>query len=154
MRAEIDQSGKMGNTSVDTVLAMSNGCNFAILIPAPVKRSVLAKLKAQGISKTRAVIRMFTAGLLLLLSRHIGLLTLIIIDQEYPGYEADIKGMLLQRFKERSIYFEPDSIVFRRIGKRSPAHRLAISVYRGRRTPDKIVTEKELFLIAARRKKY
>ncbi len=37
---EIDQSGKMGNLGVDTVLALSDDISHAILVPAWVKRRV------------------------------------------------------------------------------------------------------------------
>jgi len=45
MHVEVDQSGKVENTRVDTVLAFSNGMNHAILVSAKVKRIVTKQLR-------------------------------------------------------------------------------------------------------------
>ena len=41
MKVEVDQSGKIGDTKVPTVLAFSNGKKVAILIPAKAKPSLM-----------------------------------------------------------------------------------------------------------------
>lgn len=51
MRVEVDQSGKIGDTKVPTVLAFSNGRSFAVLIPAIVKRECLKRLRGQEIGR-------------------------------------------------------------------------------------------------------
>ena len=48
MRVEVDQSGKIGDTKVATVLAFSNEEHFTILIPATVKRACLQRLRKRG----------------------------------------------------------------------------------------------------------
>lgn len=44
---EVDQSGKIGDTKVHTVLAFSNSYGFSILIPANVKRECI-KIQRPG----------------------------------------------------------------------------------------------------------
>jgi hypothetical protein len=47
MRIEVDQSGKIENTRVDTVLTFADGESRAILVPAAVKRACLMALRKQ-----------------------------------------------------------------------------------------------------------
>ena len=96
MDVEVDQSIKIEQTSKDTILAFSNDGQVAILIPAKVKRLVLAHLKARGKPAPVARLMLFSAGLCLLLREVAESLMTITIDQEYPGHEADIRGMLLR----------------------------------------------------------
>ena len=144
---EVDQSGKMERTQTDTVLAFSNGQRYAIRIPASVKRAALhvlrRKRKPSGSKKT-VYLRLFVAGLFLLLKDYLDTLDHIIIDIEYPGREADIRGMLLLFIRRSAPHYASDRIVFRQIGKKSPAHRLAWEVHRGIQEADHVVTEEEL----------
>ena len=71
MKVEIDQSGKIGDTKVPTVLAFSNGKRSAILIPATVKRECLLSLREQGIAGKTIYMKLFAVGLYLLLKDHI-----------------------------------------------------------------------------------
>jgi len=48
MRVEVDQSGKIGDTRVPTVLAFSDGNTYAIVIPAKVKRKCVHRLRRRG----------------------------------------------------------------------------------------------------------
>ena len=92
-------------------------------------------------------IRLFTAGLYLLLKEHLNLLDNIIIDIEYTGGEADINGVLLPLIWRSNPQYASTRIVFRQIGKRSPAHILAWTVHRGRRPADHVVTEEEFLAL-------
>ncbi len=67
---------------------------------------------------------------------------LIVIDREYLGHEATIKGMIIQLLNKnrRSI---PD-IRFDCIGKSSKAHKVALDVFRGEREADLVVTAKDV----------
>jgi hypothetical protein len=67
LHIEVDQSGKVERTNVDTVLAFSDGKSAALLIPAEVKRVCLEVLRRGGRRKTTIVLRIFVAGLFLLL---------------------------------------------------------------------------------------
>ena len=144
---EVDQSGKMGNMGVDTVLAFSNDLSRAILVPAQVKRVLVQKLRDRGKSRTRATIQLFAAGLFLLLKDALGRVDQIVIDVEYTGYDADIQSMLLNCIWQTDPTFEKERLIFHRIGKGSSAHRLAIDVYRGRWKADRRVSESDLLTI-------
>ena len=142
--AEVDQSGKTGDRKVVTVLALANDVQHTLVIPAKVKRVAVRWLRARGKSNTHVAVRIFTAGLFLLLKRHLDSFDRVMIDVEYVGWEAAIKAMLLERLRQVEPGFQGDRIVFRHVGKKSPAHRLAIEVYRHRRSFDRSVTEAEL----------
>ncbi|MFQ5855819.1 MAG: hypothetical protein ACE5LU_09280 [Anaerolineae bacterium] len=95
MHVEVDQSGKIGDTKVPTVLAFSNADSYAILIPAIVKRACLQELRQRGKSGTTLYMQLFATGLYLLLKDHIQDLPLVAIDIEYSGHNAMIKQHLL-----------------------------------------------------------
>lgn len=144
---EIDQSGKVERTQVDTVLAFANGQHYAIQIPASVKREALEFLRQKPKytrNKKALYLRLFCAGLLFLIKDHLKTGGDIIIDTEYTGREADIRGMLLTRIRPTDPQFAKSRLVFRQIGKASPAHDLALAVYRGVRPADHVVTFDDL----------
>jgi hypothetical protein len=51
---EVDQSGRVESTDVDTVLAFSNGITASILIPAVEKREYLKRMRQRGLRRVRA----------------------------------------------------------------------------------------------------
>ncbi|MFQ5854881.1 MAG: hypothetical protein ACE5LU_04460 [Anaerolineae bacterium] len=68
---------------MDTVLAFSNSRRYAIRIPATVKRAALHALRQRrkpSASKKTIYLRLFTAGLYLLLRDHLDAIDHIIID--------------------------------------------------------------------------
>ena len=144
MHIEVDQSGKIEQTRWDTVLAFSDGIDYAILLPATVKRDAIVRLRSSGRRGKRAYLALFAAGVYLLLKDHLEQVSSVTIDTEYPGNEADIKAYLLRLIWRKSPSFEADRIRFQSIGKKSPAHAKAYSVQRGESEPDKRVTLEEL----------
>ncbi|MFB0535643.1 MAG: hypothetical protein ACETWR_11745, partial [Anaerolineae bacterium] len=64
---EVDQSIKVEQTQGDTVLAFSDDAERAILIPTQVKRACQQELRARGVKPGMIALRMFAAGILLLL---------------------------------------------------------------------------------------
>jgi hypothetical protein len=141
---QIDQSGKMNNLARDTVLAFSNDIQHAIRIPAAVKRNLVQYFKQKGKSKTRAVMLLFSAALFLLLRDALERIDQIVIDVEYEGYEDEIKGWLLSHIHQVDPGFDKARVRFQRVGKKSPAHRRALAVFRGDEPPDQILTEQAL----------
>ena len=139
MKVEIDQSGKIGDTKVPTVLAFSNGKQYAILIPATVKRECIQKLRGKGRLETRVYIQLFSVSLFLLLKREFRALEQIIIDFEYPGHEAKIKEHLINLFQRAGVRLRPSKIQFGYVGKRSNAHKLAIETFNGNSKPNQVV---------------
>ena len=153
MRVEVDQSGKLGDTRVPTVLAFSNGESYSIVIPATVKRECFALLKRHYRLLRQPYLKLFAAGLFLLLKRHLPRVAVVVIDQEYIGQEGNIKGMLLNYIRKEYPDFPKENIVFRRIGKRSPAHRKAYATYVGEIEADHKVEREELLALSGRQKR-
>ena len=134
----------MNNLAKDTVLAFSNDVQHAIRIPAAVKRNLVRHLRQKGKSKTRAVILLFSAALFLLLRDTLERIDQIVIDVEYEGYEDEIKGWLLSHIYQLDPVFDKTRVRFQRVGKKSPAHRRALAVFRGQEPPDRVITEQVL----------
>jgi len=119
----VDQSGKIERTNVDTVLAYaSQSGGRSVQVPARVKRECLAEMRNRGKNKITAVTQLFSATLFLLLEDAFDELTILTIDQEYPGHEGNIKGMLLRMANRRGISLHKDQITFQEIGKQADAH--------------------------------
>ena len=129
---------------MDTALGFSNGLQAAILIPAAVKRNCSRELRSRGVRPKVISVRMFAAGLFLLLENHLDAIGTMIIDLEFPGWEAEIKGLLLKHIRQRVPEFASEDIVFAQIGRGSGAHEIAWATYRRERTPEKVVTLGEL----------
>jgi hypothetical protein len=142
MRVEVDQSGKIERTSHDTVVAFSNDFDYAILIPAQVKRETIAALKSKG--KRRAHLLLFAMVLYELLRQYLERIEKITIDVEYEGSEPYIKLQLLSLIWQANPYYPGDRIAFGRIGKESQAHKRALATYRGRAKADRVVTKQTL----------
>ncbi len=142
---EVDQSGRTDVLTDDTVLAFSNGIQAAIFIPANVKRKCYRRLKAAGLRKRLIGIRLFAAGLVLLLKPHIAALELITIDLEYDGWEATIKEHLLRHLREERPDLANWQVTFGQIGKGARAHDVALSTLRGTREPDRRISVQQLW---------
>ena len=141
---EIDQSIKVEQTQQGTVLAFSDGVFRTILIPARVKRTCQQELRSRGVKPGMIALRIFVAGIVLLLENQMTYLASVTIDTEYAGREGEIKGLLLRFVHRWMPDFPTEAIIFRQIGKKSPAHELAWETQRGRRKPDQVVTLEEL----------
>ena len=144
MHIEVDQSGRIEKMNIDTVLAFSNGRSGAVVIPAEVKRACLHALRRGGRYKTTIVLSIFAAGVFLLLKDVLEDITVVTIDQEYPGREGDIKGMFLRLTRASGIKFRKEHIVFRQIGKKSNAHFKAYGVYKGFQEARRVLTVKDI----------
>lgn len=147
MHIEVDQSGKIEKMNVDTVLAFSDGKSAAVLIPAEVKRVCLQALRRGDRRKTTIVLSILAVGLFLLLKDVLEEVTLVTIDQEYPGRGGDIKGMLLRLIWTSGKRFEQERIVFHQVGRKSAAHFKAYGVYKGLQRADRILTSEEILAL-------
>lgn len=143
MYVEVDQSGKIGDTKVPTVLAFANSDSYAIFIPATVKRDALKALRQLGKSGTTLYLELFAIGLYLLLKDHIQKANLVTIDIEYPGHNDKIKERLLHLLQRAGVSLEADQIRFDLIhqgGKKPSAHDKAYYTYHGEIEPDRVIT--------------
>src|SRR3712207_1977144 len=98
---EVDQSIKFENTKRDTVLAFSNAITFTMLIQASVKRDCVTLLRKKITSGSTLYTQLFATCLFLLLRNYINQMSMVIIDGEYTGKEAQIKQHLLHLFRNR-----------------------------------------------------
>lgn len=89
---------------------------------------------------------MFTGSILLAIQEHLAELESLTIDEEYTGYEAEIKS-LVNKIHAQGVRFIGDNIRIARIGKKSPAHRAAIRVMRRQVRADKTPTAEALLLM-------
>jgi hypothetical protein len=137
---EVDQSGRADRFNEDTALALSDGIQYSILLTAAVKRACYQRLRERKMPKRVAVVRLFAAGLVVLLEGKARELESICIDLEFPGWEGEIQRHLLRHLK----WLRKDQIYFAAIGKRSPAHGLAFHTWRREREADKKVESNEL----------
>ena len=141
---EVDQSGKIERTQVNTALVFSDRIEASILILAVEKRVCVKKLRQRGESGRTMYLKLFAAALFLLLKDYLDQIGVITIDMEYLGKEAEIRTMLLNYIWKTDPAFSKERIVFRGVGKKSPAHQKALAVYRGEEEPDRKVRAREL----------
>jgi hypothetical protein len=135
MQVEVDQSGKIGKTDIDTVLAFSNDKSYTICIPRKVKQACLLQLRTKGFQPNTIYMRLFAIGLYFLLRDYIPSVQGVLIDVEYPGKEAQIKEHLFNLLHRAGVNTQRTSVAFAYIGKRSNAHSTAIAVFRENGTP-------------------
>ena len=83
--------------SGDTVVAISNSFTVTIKITAKVKLQVRRTLEGRGVKSNFVLIRMFVGAIVLAMRGHLAEVTDVTIDEEYTGYEAIIKSLLLDR---------------------------------------------------------
>lgn len=144
MHVEVDQSGKIGKTNEDTVLAFSNSKHYTVLIPKSVKQRCVRMLREQGLPAQELYIRFFAVGLYYLLKPHIQQINFVLIDMEYPGLEAVIKQPLYNLFRRAGIRLNPNQIAFGFIGKKSAAHRIALATFQRKQLPDLILAVEDV----------
>jgi hypothetical protein len=138
---QVDQSIKVEQTNADTALAFSDGIQFSILIPAKVKREVIAHLRTKGKYTKRLYLWLFVLALYHLLKSDLNRINVIVIDSEYTGRDEDIRALLLQLFRRQA--GRAPAIAFQQISRKSNAHKTAIAVIRGDARPNRILTASE-----------
>ena len=142
--SEVDQSGRIEFTKEDTVLALSDGGAYTILIPSIVKRSCVRALRRRGFSGPTFYVQLFAVALFFLLKGQMEEYPRVAIDVEYEGKEAQIKEHLLNLLHRDGVGIERDQIEFRHIGKKSRAHALALDTLRGLKEASRTLTEADL----------
>ena len=108
MTYEIDQSGKVEDTNKLTVVAYANGKIKSVKIGSVEKQKLLAAMRARDHSKRNYLYKIFAALIYSLLADE--KVDAVVIDREYFGHEAIIKGMIIQLWmfleeKEKLIWF-------------------------------------------------
>jgi hypothetical protein len=146
MQAEVDQSGRIEQTNRPTVLAIANGVQYSVRISAREKQRLLATLKQSKPDWSTAFINIlvFSTFLYLLLKGQVQKLTLVTIDQEFPGHEPLIKDRVMTLCRRQGIEVQKEQLTFREIGKKSPAHKLAWQVYNKLVKPGQTVSAEDV----------
>ena len=140
MKKQVDQSGRLEDSRA-TIWAVANGESESLIMPAAVKRKIFAVLKRQGFTGAQALIRVYCLVMFIMLKDMITAHGIVIeLDREYPGYDPDIKAMLLRRFWKAGLKVPEEVITFGNIGKNAEAHRVAWQIYVGRKEPDRKLT--------------
>lgn len=126
MHIKVDQSGKIETLAVDTVLAFSNEITATLLVPAAAKREAYQALKCRGVKPKMIGIRMFAAGLFLLLRDYLAVIDAVTVDVEFEGWEGAIRGLLLGHIRQQVPNFPKEHIIFRHVGKKDRCHTIAL----------------------------
>ncbi len=136
---EVDQSIRIEQTAGDTYLAIANDeVSFAVKLPQAAKQ-ILLELHAQK-RTSKFGFQIFAQLILFALAASRFKTSKLRIDNEYPGYENEIKAIIGQQY--------PDLLVeFASIGKKSPAHYSAYGAYKSKRA-NYIASAGDLFLRA------
>ena len=144
MKKQVDQSERLEDSRA-TVGAYANGESRSLAMPSTVKRKAFAELKRRHITGARALVRVYTAAMLILLKEIVATPnTVIELDREYPGYDADIKAMLLRKFGRAGIAVDSTTIQFANVRKKAKAHHAAWRVFVGLDEPDLKVNWEEV----------
>lgn len=141
MRIEIDMSGKIEQTDVDTVVSFRNDEQYSVLLKKKVKVEILTEYR----NKHKDIhYRLFAILIYYCIRNYLSKVQSITIDDEYEGREEDIKRNLLRILWKDSQNFDKKLIKFSRIGKKSNAHRVAYQTFIGKLAPNRIITEMEV----------
>jgi hypothetical protein len=139
MRIEIDQSGKIENTSRHTFLACSNSIHSILKISAAEKRKLQKYFRKIG--KPRLFVYMTFALLVILLLKNRKIKSIpIVVDIEYTGKTGLIKNFI----KQFNSNFPVDNLSFRFVGKKSNAHDLAYGAAIGKVKPNLELTSAQI----------
>lgn len=141
MKYQIDQSGKIEQTNLHTIIALSNGKKFTVLLKKNDKRIIEKVYGERG--NSRSYISLVFAALLAIAIVSYNKNIHVTVDKEYTGHEQIIKERCITYIhrlnKDLKITIE-----FGHVGKLSNAHSLAAKVSRNKQIPDKIVTLSEV----------
>ena len=143
MKIEIDQSGKIENTSKNTIIAFSDGKFKSVFISAKDKREIQKFFRKIGRAKV-FIYKVFAILIFVLIRSNLKEIEEIIIDEEYPGKSSLIKNLLIQEIRKINPHFKKENIIFKRIGKKSRAHFLAYGVAIGKKKADIEVNAREI----------
>jgi hypothetical protein len=97
----------------------------------------------ERLSRKLIHIRLFTAALYYLI-RELPPGALVIIDTEYTGHDASIKALLLRWLRQDRPDIFADDIAFGYVGKKSRAHKKALTIYRGKAEADRTLKADDL----------
>ncbi len=147
----IDLSAKLEQWMADTVVAMTDGGEAVLIVPANVKRAARDRLKEQDRhprQDTVYVYRLLAGLVALIVGPEIETIDSIVIDDDYPGTgpAAAIKNELIPLLKRQRQTFIGKQVVFQRV-KGSRADKLARRVFRAKQREGRIITLQEILAV-------
>jgi hypothetical protein len=140
MGLQIDQSGKIEDTTKDTVIAFSNSISESVFVSKKIKRQVQEYFRKIGkpelfVDKTFSIVIYY-------LICNLKPIQNITIDLEYPGRDKFISSIILDLLKANKKL--PHDINFARIGNKPKAHYAAKNVFDKKKEPTKILSLREI----------
>ena len=149
MKYQIDQSGKIEQTNIITVVAFSNGESGSLLLSAKDKK-ILQEIFRKA-NKTKIFsIQVFAALVFLLIKNYMFKNETMVIDKEYPGHENLIRSYIVQLVNTQpKIKIEASNINFKTIGKSSNAHEVANKCFKNRKAEKNTNFKEVLALVLA-----
>ena len=128
MGFDVDQSGKIENTKLISVLAVAGKESKAIFVSRTTKRELIRTFKLSRSPKI-VYLQLFSCCLYLLVKDLLSKSNLIVVDVEYVGKDELILNFLQQLALHDEVKIKAE-IRFNRIGKKSLAHEKAIYTFR------------------------
>lgn len=125
-RIEIDQSGKIENTTVCSVVSDSVGST--VYVSPQTKRGLLRIARSKGKSHIY-VMQTFAFLCARIISKTYSIENHYVIDVEYPNNDGVIKSFLMRYLARFGIQVRKEQITFSRVGKKSSAHAYAHACY-------------------------
>ena len=144
----IDLSAKLEQWTADTVIAMANGGEAVLILPASVKRRARAWLKEQDVHPRQEAVylyRLLAILVAMIAGPEIDTIDRIVIDDDYPGAgpAAAIKNELIPLLKRKRQTFSGKQVLFQRV-KRTRADRLARRVYQSKKREGRVITLEDI----------
>ena len=141
MHIEIDQSGKIEQTDMDTVVAFRNSEQYSVLLKKKTKVEILTKYRNMH---KDIHFRLFAILVFYCIRNYLHKIQLIVIDVEYEKRDEDIKKHIVRFIKKDYPNFDKRLIIFSRISKNSMAHRIAYQTLIGKLAPNRIIAKNEV----------
>jgi len=134
---QIDQSGKIEQTNIKTVIAAANGEIKAVIIPAKEKRKLQEIFRRIG--KTQLFIdAVFSVALYFLFKQLNKSASVVNVDTEYPGH-TEIIYKMISKLSKREI-----SINWVFVGKSSVAHEAGYRIYKEKLKIGRVLTFEDI----------
>lgn len=143
MKIYIDQSGKIEDTAKDTVLALSNHHQYAVLIHKKTKRQIQEQFRQLGLTKLY-IYHLFSVGIFYLL-KSLPQPTEVTIDLEYFGKDKIILSLIEKLFTEYQI--PGHHITFARIGNKPKVHYAAKDVFDKKIPPNQVLNYEKIIRV-------
>ncbi|OGH05972.1 MAG: hypothetical protein A2W22_03530 [Candidatus Levybacteria bacterium RBG_16_35_11] len=130
---QIDQSGKIEQTSINTIIALSNNIRYAVLLPKKTKRALQEIFRNEG--RPRMFIYDTFCALITIVLINTKPNKKVVIDREYKNEDL-IKARILEFIK---VFNMKPVLNFSLVGKSSRAHLLAAKVANKKVKPNVVV---------------